>query len=120
MKIAILAVDDIIDGKRRVAGEVVTVPDGYANVRRILRDLSTVADRNRDDFFVIGLRKLQAILQADFPAEWAALQKRPAVQEKIIAELREQPKFLRRALDDPQWFIDTVRKRLQGAANAGK
>lgn len=118
MKIAILADDDIIDGKRRVAGEVVTVPDGYANVRRVLRDLSTVADRNRDDFFVVGLRKLQAILMDDFPAEWAALQKRPAVQEKIIAELREQPKFLKRALDDPKWFVDVVKKRLQGAANA--
>jgi len=118
MKIAIIATDDIIDGKRRVAGEVVTVPDGYANIRRVLRDLSTVADRNRDDFFVIGLRKLQAILMADFPAEWAALQKRPALQEKIVAELREQPKFLRRALDDPQWFVDVVKKRLTGAASA--
>lgn len=118
MKIAILAADDIIDGKRRVAGEVVIVPDGYTNARRILHDLSTVAARNRDDFFVIGLRKLQAILMADFPAEWAALQKRPAVQEKIVQELREQPKFLKRALDDPQWFVDVVRKRIQGAANA--
>lgn len=118
MKIAILAADDIIDGKHHVAGEVVTVPDGYTNVRRILRDLSTVANRNRDDFFEIGLRKLQAILQADFPAEWEALQKRPAVQKKIIAELREQPKFLKRALDDPKWFVNVVKKRIQGVANA--
>jgi len=118
MKIAILATDDIIAGKRRVAGEVVTVPDGYSNVRRVLRDLKDTADRNRDDFFEIGLRKLWAILMADFPAVWAALQKRPALQAKIMQELREQPKFLRRALDDPQWFVDTVKKRLQGGANA--
>jgi len=118
MKIAILATDDIINGKRRVRGEVVTVPDGYANVRRVLRSLTDTENRNRDDFFEIGLRKLKAILMADFPKEWAALQKRPALQEKIIAELREQPKFLKRALGEPQWFIDVVKKRMQEAASA--
>lgn len=118
MRIAILATDDIINGKYRVRGEVVTVPDGYANVRRVLRSLTDATNRNRDDFFEIGLRKLQAVLMADFPKEWAALQKRPEVQEKIIAELREEPKFLKRALDDPRWFIDTVKKRMQEAASA--
>jgi len=118
MKIAILATDDIINGKLRTRGEVVTVPDGYSNVRRVLRTLNDVADRNRDNFFGIGLRKLQAILMANFPQVWAALQKRPAVQAKIMQELREQPKFLIRALDDPQWFVEVVKERLQEKTSA--
>ena len=110
--IVVLATDDIIDGQVRVAGQVVTVPDGYANVRRVLRNLADATDDNTQHFFAIGLRKLQAILQVDFPQFWVSLQKKPAVQNKIIQELREQPKFLLRALDEPAWFVKTVMERL--------
>lgn len=44
--IVVLATDDIIDGQVRVAGQVVTVPDGYANVRRVLRNLADATDDN--------------------------------------------------------------------------
>ena len=110
--VVVLQSDDIIDGKVRVAGEVVAVPDSYANVRRVLRNQDKDTEDNAQDFFAIGLRKLQAILQSEFPQFWAALQKKPAVQDKIIQELREQPKFLRQALDEPAWFVKTVTERL--------
>ena len=110
--IVVLENDDIIENQVRVAGEVVAVPDGYANVRRVIRNQDKDTEDNAQGFFVIGVRKLQAILQADFPQFWAALQKKPAVQDKIIQELRERPKFLRQALDEPAWFVKTVTERL--------
>lgn len=116
MKIVILADDDIINGKLRTRGEVVAVPDGYTNVRRVIRQQSKEsASRITEEFFVIGLRKLQSILQADYPQFWQALERRPQVQQAIIQELREQPKFLQRALKEPQWFVDTVTKRFADA-----
>lgn len=118
MKIVILADDDIINGKLRRRGEVCTVPDGYANVRRVIRQLAEATDRNVEQFFIVGLRKLEAVLKADYPQFWQALERRPQVQAAIIRELREQPKFLRRALEDTQWFVDVVTKRVQEGANA--
>lgn len=115
MIVAVLAEDDIIEGVLRVAGQVVTVDNTYANVRRVLRKLDDEADRNTESFFILGLRKLQAILQRDYPAFWTALENRPAVQKAIIQELRAQPQFLRKALNDPAWFVEAVKARLPGA-----
>lgn len=132
MKVVILAEDDVIDGMPRAAGEVVTVADDYAGpVRRVVavdvdrrnrkeRDekIAKVDDRKRGEAFRDGLEKLQAILQADYRQFWNALQRNPDVQEAIIAEMREQPNILRRALDDPQWFVDEVTKRFKANKNA--
>jgi len=115
MIVVVLAEDDIIEGALRVAGQVVTVDDAYTNVRRVLRKLEEETDRNTESFFVQGLRKLQAILQRDYPDFWAVLENRPAVRQTIIQELRDQPQFLRRALNDPAWFVAQVQKRLSGA-----
>lgn len=115
MKIVIIDQDDIIAGKLRRRGEVCTVPDGYANVRRTIRQLDEATNRNAERFFAVGLRKLQAILQADYPQFWQALERRPQIQAAITRELREQPKFLQRALKEPQWFVDTVTKRFADA-----
>lgn len=115
MKIVIIDRDDIINGKLRTRGEVVTVPDGYTNVRQVLRTLSEATNHNAEALFAVGLRKLQAILQADYPQFWQALERRPQVQQAIIRELRERPKFLQRALKEPQWFVDTVTKRFADA-----
>ncbi len=115
MKIVVLDADDIIGDSLRAAGEVVPVPDGYTNVRRVLRTLDQEIDGNAAELFVVGLRKLQGILQADYPQFWQALQARPGVQAAIIRELREQPNLLRRALKDSAWFVETVTARLQGA-----
>lgn len=110
--IVVLETDDIIDGVLRVAGQVVTVDDGYTNYRRILRKLADEADQNVRGFFNAGLRKLQAILQFDYPQFWAALQKKPKVQDAIIQQLREQPDYLRRALNEPDWFVKVVTEKL--------
>lgn len=115
MKIVILADDDIVNGKLRSRGEVCIVPDDYTNARRVIRQLAEATNRNAEQFFAIGLRKLQAILQADYPQFWQALERRPQVQQAIIRELREQPKFLQRALKEPQWFVNTVTKRFADA-----
>lgn len=132
MRVIILAEDDVIDGHPRVAGEVVTVADDYgSNVRRVVavdvdkrnrkereEKIAKVDDRKKGEIFREGLEKLQAILQADYRQFWNALQRNPDVQEAIIAEMREQPHILRRALDDPQWFVDEVTKRFKGGKNA--
>lgn len=48
MKVIVLAEDDEIDGVFRVAGEVVTVDDGYAgNVRRVIAD--KIEQRNKEE-----------------------------------------------------------------------
>lgn len=132
MRVIILDDDDVIDGVPRVAGEVVTVVDDYGGtVRRVVVErveqrnrvdteskIEQIKERKRSEMFREALAKLQAILQADYPQFWAALQKRPAVQEQIIDEMRDNPEILRRALEDPQWFVDEVTRRLGKARNA--
>jgi len=134
MKVIVLAEDDVIDGMPRAAGEVVTVADDYAGpVRRVVvvdidkrnhkqRDeaIAKVDDRKRGVAFREGLEKLRAILQADYRQFWNALQRNPDVQEAIIAEMRENPALLRRALDGPQWFVDEVTKRFGKAGKNAK
>ena len=128
MKIIILDADTIINGVPRSRGEVVSVPDSYAeDVRRVvaehvdLRNSERVAafrervkDRKFNERFKEGLEKLQAILQADYRQFWNALQQRQEVQDAIVAEMRDNPELLQRALDDPQWFVDIVTARFGG------
>lgn len=45
-KIVVLASADVIGNKYYEAGEIVTVPDGYNNVRRVVNDLSNVSAKN--------------------------------------------------------------------------
>lgn len=132
MKAVILAEDDVIDGMPRVAGEVVLVVDDYGGpVRRVVavdvdkrrrkeRDeaIAKVDDRKKGEMFREGLEKLQAILQEDYRQFWNALLRNPDVQEAIIAEMREQPHILRRALGDTQWFVDEVTRRFKANKNA--
>ena len=127
MKIIVLADDDIIEGVPRSRGEVVAVPDGYSgNTRRTIAEnvgernrqaveakIEAVKERKDGDRFKEALTKLQAILQEDYSQFWNALQQRPNVQDAIIAEMRENPDILRKALENPQWFVDEVTKRFK-------
>ena len=133
MKIIILADDDIIAGVPRSRGEVVAVADSYGdNIRRVIAEhveqrdrqaveakIEKVKGRKREEIFREALAKLIAILQADYSQFWAALQKRPAVQDAIIQEMRENPDILRRAIEDPQWFVDEVTKRFKPNGGQG-
>jgi len=127
MKIIVLADDDIIEGVPRSRGEVVAVDDNYSgNTRRTIAEkvgernrqaveakIEAVKERKDGDRFREALTKLQSILQADYRQFWDALQQRPNVQDAIIAEMRENPDILRKALENPQWFVDEVTKRFK-------
>lgn len=46
MKVIILAEDTIIDGRLRVAGEAVTVPDSFTkNIRRVVKEAIEVTNK---------------------------------------------------------------------------
>ena len=45
-KIVVIQNADVINNKYYDAGEVVTVPDGYSNVRRVINGLSAVSTKN--------------------------------------------------------------------------
>ena len=109
-QIVILAEDDVIRGVRRVAGEYVTVPDGYSNTRRVVKNLADVWHRNEADFVEAGLKKLARILQEDYPKFWTQFNddRNADLRQKITQRLRDEPKYLQRAINEPGWFVETV------------
>lgn len=109
-KIIVIGEDDVIDGRHVVAGQVIVAPDNYANVRRVLRDVADVKNRNKSDFFIAGLKKLDALLAADYPQIWKQFHANVEIREKIITRLREEPEYLQRALVEIEWFVEMLKK----------
>lgn len=110
MKIVVLAQDDIIDGKPYVAGQRVRVADDYANVRRVVAAVDVEKRRNEESYFRIGWQKLTAILEQDYPQFWKKFNsdKYDEARAEIIDRLKKKPERLKRALNEPGWFVETV------------
>lgn len=97
MKIVVLATDDIIDGVVRVAGEVVTVSDGYTNVRRVIRDLSEVTAANQQQYTVITWQKFVDMFREQYPDFLYVEEKYP----ELVAAVSVRPTLLLRLMSDP-------------------
>lgn len=118
-KIVIIDTDDLINGRLVVAGQVVTVPDDYGNVRRVLRTLTQQGQAQKDKKAGIGLRKLANLLAEQYPQEWQWLNrpKNQTVYDELMEWLRADASRITRALRNPDWLIERVRKYVQGQQN---
>lgn len=101
MKVVVLASDDIIDGVARVAGEVVTVPDGYANVRRVIRDLSEVVATNQQQYTAITWQKFVDMFKEQYPDFLYVEEKYP----ELVAAVSVRPTLLQRLMSDPALIV---------------
>lgn len=102
-------------GRIVVAGQFVVVPEGYTNIRRVIRQLRDVKQNNNGQLVNIGLRKLASILADQYPQEWNWLN-RPAnkdTYDEVISWLRADPQRIKRAIKKPEWFANRVRKYVQ-------
>jgi hypothetical protein len=101
MKIAVIAQDDIINDTFRRAGEVCPVPDDYPNIRRVIRRLSDVQNRNKEQWFKVALRKFSELLQEHYPAVYNQLEKNDNLRQKAINWLRNHPDELGQMIKNP-------------------
>jgi len=97
VKIVVLDSNDIIDGVARVAGEVVTVPDNYSNVRRVIRDLSTVAMAKQQQYTAITWQKFVDMFKEQYPDFLYVEGKYP----ELVAAVSVRPTLLQRLMSDP-------------------
>ena len=97
MKIVVLDSNDIIDGVARVAGEVVTVPDNYSNVRRVIRDLSTVAMAKQQQYTAITWQKFVDMFKEQYSDFLYVEGKYP----ELVAAVSVRPTLLQRLMSDP-------------------
>lgn len=102
--IVVLATDDLIDGVPRVAGQVVTVSDGYANVRRIISRSETVAQANQDTETALTWRKFVDMFKAQYPDFLYVEEKFPA----LVAAVSARPALIQRLMVEPQLIIDML------------
>ena len=113
-KIVVLATDDVIAGKLRRRGEVVTVPDGFTNVRRVIQDLQDVVTSNQRDKTRVTWQKFVEMfseqypdfmyVERDFPDLVAAVSARPRLIERLMVE----PQLIQYMLVDAGQAADII------------
>ena len=114
-KIVVIDTDDLISGRLVVAGQVITVPDDYANVRRVLKTLVNEERQRNQRKREIGQRKLAKLLEEQYPQEWQRLNrpKNAEVLAELINWLNDKPNRITKALSDPEWLVKRIKAALR-------